>query len=97
MTSISRKDRVLTAWADAYDRIGAEVDLFCAKHGVPPNCLDMIREYTPTRAQEIEDAEKAAEARSVAWVDGGPGGVQVLIDRWVELWIAALREVALAR
>ena len=93
----SRQDRVTAAWADAYRKISASVDVFCAKHGPPPNCLDMIREHAPAKAQEIEEKEKDADAHSVAWIGGGPGGVQAKIDAWVEAWLEALELVSLAR
>jgi hypothetical protein len=94
---ISRREKVAMAWANAYRKIGAEVDLFCERHGPPPNCLDLIREYAPSRAQEIEEAEQVAERAAVEWAKGGQGGVQAKIDAWVKLWIEGLREISSAR
>jgi len=93
----SRQERVAVAWADAYKKIGGAVDLFCAKHGPPPNCIDMIREYAPGAADRIERAEKASEEASVEWANGGPGGVQVKIDAWIMLWLDGLQMVSDAR
>ena len=86
----SRQDKVTAAWADAYKKIGAAGDVFCAKYGPPPNCLDMIREYSPVIAGRIDEAEKIAEDASVEWAKGGPGGVQRKIDAWVDVWLEAL-------
>ena len=93
----SRAEKVAIAWADAYQKIGATVSKFCDRHGPPPNCLDMIRDYATDIAGQIEEAEKIAEAASVEWANGGPGGVQVKIDAWVELWREGLELVSLAR
>jgi hypothetical protein len=93
----SRAEKVATAWADAYRKIGASVDVFCERHGPPPNCLDMIRNYAPDVAGRIEDAEKIAEVASVEWAKGGPGGVQAKIDTWINLWLEGLQMVGDAR
>ena len=93
----SRAEKVAIAWADAYTKIGAFVDTFCERHGPPPNCLDMIREYAPDVAARIEDAEKVAEDASVEWAKGGPGGVQAKIDAWINLWREGLQTVGDAR
>lgn len=94
---MTRAERVTAAWADAYQKIGASVAAFCDRHGPPPNCLDMIREHAPTIAAQIEEAEQAAEAASVEWANGGPGGVQAKIDAWIALWREGLRMVGDAR
>ena len=94
---ISRAEKVATAWADAYRKIGACVDAFCERHGPPPNCLDMIRTYAPAIAGQIEEAERIAEEASVDWAQGGPGGVQAKIDRWGEKWREGLDLVGLSR
>ena len=93
----SRAEKVAVAWADAYKKIGAQVDLFCERHGPPPNCLDMIRDYAPNIAGQIEKAERVAEAASVEWANGGPGGVQVKINAWIDLWREGLEMVNRAR
>lgn len=92
-----RQSKVTEAWAIAYQKIGAQVDTFCERHGPPPSCLDRIREHAPTLAGRIDAAETAAEAASVEWANGGPGGVQAKIDAWVELWREGLELVSLAR
>lgn len=97
MMTSERQSRVAEAWAAAYRAIGDEVARFCAKHGAPPNCFEMIREYSPTMAADIDDAEKVAESASVEWANGGPGGVQIKIDAWVSLWLQGLETVSLAR
>jgi hypothetical protein len=93
----SRSEKVAVAWADAYKKIGATVDAFCERHGPPPNCLDMIREYAPTIADQIEAAEEAAEAASIEWANGGAGGVQKKINAWIDLWHEGLRMAGDAR
>jgi hypothetical protein len=93
----NRAEKVATAWADAYRKIGAMVDTFCGEHGPPPNCLDMIRDYAPAMAGTIDDAEKSAEAASVEWAKGGPGGVQAKIDIWIQAWREGLDLVGIDR
>jgi hypothetical protein len=93
----SRAEKVAVAWADAYEKIGANVSKFCERHGPPPNCLDMIRDYAPGIAGQIEEAEKVAESASVEWANGGPGGVQAKINAWIELWREGLQMVGDAR
>lgn len=93
----NRAEKVSEAWSDAYRKVGAYVDAFCAKHGSPPNCLEAIRAYSPSAAGRIDDSEKIAEQASVEWAKGGPGGVQVKIDAWVDAWREGLELVSLAR
>jgi NADPH-dependent glutamate synthase beta subunit-like oxidoreductase len=52
-----------------------------------------VKAAAPGLATRIEDAEKRAEEKSVAWVGGGPGGVQVEINIWRDLWLEAIRLV----
>jgi hypothetical protein len=49
-----------------------------------------VQDAAPGLASRLQDAEKRAEAKSVAWVGGGPGGVQAAIDEWKGLWIEAV-------
>jgi vacuolar-type H+-ATPase catalytic subunit A/Vma1 len=92
-----RRARVTEAWAEAFRKVSARVTEFCAEHGPPPNCIDMIRDYAPVLTKQIEQAEQDAEAQSVEWANGGAGGVQAKIDVWVSLWLEALEMVHLAR
>lgn len=92
----SRAEKVADAWADAYRKTGAMVDAFCEKHGTPPNCLDLIRKHAPMVATRIDEAEKLAEEASVAWAQGGPGGVQAKINEWIALWKEGLELAGLA-
>jgi DICT domain-containing protein len=59
--------------------------------------IDDVRSYAPTLADKIESAENTAEEASVAWRDGGPGGVQAKIDSWVSAWLEALGELRAVR
>jgi hypothetical protein len=93
----SRAEKVIEAWADAYKKIGGFVNTFCERHGPPPNCLDMIRDYAPDIASQIDEAEKVAESASVEWTNGGPGGVQAKINTWIALWREGLQMVSDAR
>jgi hypothetical protein len=52
--------------------------------------FDTVKTAAPGLAARIEDAEKRAEEKSIAWVAGGPGGVQVEINIWRDLWIEAI-------
>jgi hypothetical protein len=83
---LMRERKVKDAWADAYRRIASVYD----PSGVT---IDKVREYAPALAGQIEEAEKAAEAASLAWLKGGPGGVQAKIDRWVSLWLEGVEAV----
>jgi NADPH-dependent glutamate synthase beta subunit-like oxidoreductase len=56
--------------------------------------LDVIKAQAPGLATRIGDAEQRAEAKSVAWVGGGPGGVQAEINAWRDLWIEAIGMVS---
>lgn len=80
-----RAEKVKQAWSDAYRRVAAVYDT----SGIT---IAKVRQYAPAVAQAIEEAEVEAEKASVAWRDGGPGGVQVKIDKWVSLWLEAIAD-----
>ncbi len=84
-----RVEKAKQAWADAYNRLAAVYD----GAGIT---LEKVRQYAPALAQAIEEAEDAAEKATVAWVKGGPGGVQAKIDKWIGLWLQAIDEVRAA-
>ena len=83
MTAVERQERVRTAWARAYDEVSAV-------YGDDGPSLDAVKAAAPGLATRLEDAEKRAEEKSVAWVGGGPGGVQAGINEWLDLWIEAI-------
>ena len=83
MAPEERQSKVLTAWVRAYDEIGAVYG-----NDGPP--FAAVQDAAPGLASRLQDAEKRAEAKSVAWVGGGPGGVQAAIDEWKGLWIEAV-------
>lgn len=87
----NRFDKVLAAWLAAHREINA------AYPQTDPPPWPAIQKQAPGLATRIEDAERKAEAASVAWVGGGPGGVQAKIDEWRALWIEALEMVGGAR
>lgn len=84
-----RLERVKDAWAKAYAEI-AQV------YGSDGPTIDEVRAYAPAMAAEIEAAEADAEAASVAWVQGGRGGVQAKIDKWRDKWLEAILTVRAA-
>lgn len=86
-TMADRAETVKAAWDKAFARIHAELGDACPS-------LERLRSDCPGFADEIDAAEKAAEEASVRWMEGGPGGVQVKIDRWVSAWIAAADALA---
>lgn len=86
MTSDERRAKVAEAWASAYDRISAS-------YGDNGPTIDQIRSYAPARANDLEAAEREAEEASVSWQNGGKGGVQKKLDRWVELYLQAIEDV----
>ena len=83
MAPEERQSKMLTAWVRAYDDIALV-------YGDDGPSLDAVKAAAPGLATRIEDAEKRAEAKSVAWVGGGPGGVQAGINEWRDLWIEAI-------
>lgn len=87
MTAVERQERVRTAWARACDEVSAV-------YGDDGPSLDAVKAAAPGLATRIEDAEKRAEEKSVAWVGGGPGGVQAEINAWRDLWIEAIGMVS---
>ena len=86
MAPEERQSKVLTAWVRAYDDIALV-------YGNDGSMLDVIKAQAPGLATRIADAEKHAEEKSVAWVGGGPGGVQAEINAWRDLWIEAIKLV----
>ncbi|MGO9291039.1 MAG: hypothetical protein ACLQIJ_20090 [Polyangia bacterium] len=86
-----RFDKVLAAWLAAHREINA------AYPQTDPPPWPAIQAQAPGMAARIEDAEAKAEAASVAWVNGGPGGVQTKIDVWRDLWLEGLKMVEHAR
>jgi hypothetical protein len=87
MAPEERQSKVLTAWVRAYDEIGAVYG-----NDGPP--FAAVQAAAPGLASRLEDAEKRAEEKSVAWVGGGPGGVQAEINAWRDLWIEAIGMVS---
>jgi hypothetical protein len=87
MAPEERQSKMLTAWVRAYDEIGAVYG-----NDGPP--FAAVQAAAPGLASRLEDAEKRAEEKSVAWVGGGPGGVQAEIDVWRDLWIEAIGMVS---
>jgi len=83
MVPEERQSKMLAAWNRAYNEIG-EV------YGNDGPTLEAVRAQAPGLATRLEDAEKRAEEKSVAWVGGGPGGVQAGIDAWRDLWLEAI-------
>ena len=86
MVPEERQAKVLAAWVRAYDDIAM-------LYGDDGPAIGVVKEHAPGLATRIEDAEARAEAKSVAWVGGGPGGVQVEINIWRDLWLEAIRLV----
>lgn len=91
MADANRFDKALAAWLAAHREINA------AYPQTDPPPWPAIQTQAPGLATRIEDAEKRAEAASVAWVGGGPGGVQAKIDESRDLWLEGLKLVADAR
>jgi len=60
MTAVERQERVRTAWARACDEVSAV-------YGDDGPSLDAVKAAAPGLATRIEDAEKRAEEKSVAW------------------------------
>ena len=93
MAPEERQSKVLTAWVRATDDIAVV-------YGNYGPTFTAVQAAAPGMASRIQDAEKRAEEKSVAWVGGGPGGVQAEINAWRDLWIEAIgmvrdgREVA---
>ncbi len=83
-----RAQKVREAWAKAY----AEIDAFLPK-GQDSSFVTLLA-FAPAMAGKVDDAEKAAEAASVRWQEGGAGGVQVAINIWRDLWREALEVLA---
>ena len=83
MAPEERQAKVLTAWNTAYDEVG-EV------YGDDGPTFSAVQAAAPGLASRLQDAEKRAEEKSVAWVGGGPGGVQAEINAWRDLWIEAI-------
>ena len=84
MPPANRFDKVLAAWVAAH----REINSAYPQDDPPP--WPVIQAQAPGLATRIEDAEKRAEEKSVAWVGGGPGGVQAEINAWRDLWIEAI-------
>jgi len=78
-----RQAKVREAWGKAYHEIAEfypkDVDL-----------VNTLRGFAPGMADKIQQAEREAEAASVRWMEGGPGGVQVAINLWRDLWREAV-------
>jgi hypothetical protein len=72
-----REQKVRDAWGKAYEEIGAIYPLEGAQ-------------LQPAMANKIAAAEHHAEEISVRWQEGGPGGVQVAINLWRDLWREAV-------
>ena len=83
MAPEERQSKVLAAWVRVYD----DIALVYGDDGPP---FAAVKAQAPGLATRIADAEKHAEEKSVAWVGGGPGGVQAKIDVWRDLWIEAI-------
>ena len=83
MAPEERQSKMLTAWVRAMDDIAPVYG-----NDGPP--FAAVQAAAPGLASRLEDAEKRAEEKSVAWVGGGPGGVQAGIDEWKGLWIEAI-------
>ena len=83
MAPEERQAKVLSAWVRAYDDIAPV-------YGNDGPTFAAVLAAAPGLASRLEDAEKRAEEKSVAWVGGGPGGVQAGIDAWRDLWIEAI-------
>ena len=83
MAPEERQAKVLTAWVRAMDDIALV-------YGDDGPAIGVVRAQAPGLATRIQDAEKRAEAKSVAWVGGAPGGVQAGINEWRDLWLEAI-------
>ena len=86
MAPEERQSKMLTAWVRAMDDIAVA-------YGDDGPTFAAVQAAAPGLASRLEDAEKRAEEKSVAWVGGGPGGVQAAIDGWRDLWIEAIKLV----
>ena len=86
MAPEERQSKVLTAWVRATDDIALA-------YGDDGPTFAAVQAAAPGLASRLEDAEKRAEEKSVAWVGGGPGWVQAGIDAWRDLWIEAIKLV----
>jgi hypothetical protein len=87
MAPEERQSKMLGAWVRAYDDVALV-------YGDDGPTLDAVRAQAPGLATRILDAEKRAEEKSVAWVGGGPGGVQAEINAWRDLWKEAIEMVS---
>ena len=83
MAPEERQSKMLTAWVRAMDDIAVV-------YGNDGPTFTAVQAAAPGMASRIQDAEKRAEEKSVAWVGGGPGGVQAGINEWRDLWIEAI-------
>lgn len=79
-----RQAKVASAWNKAYDEIAEFYP------NDPGSTIEALREFAPAMFGKVEEAEKAAEAASVRWMEGGAGGVQVAINLWRDTWREAV-------
>ncbi len=79
----ARATKSHNAWLKAYREIS---DAY--QDDGPP--WPVVNAYAPGLAQRIDMAEEKAEAASVAFIAGGPGGVQTQINEWRDLWLEAI-------
>ena len=86
MAPEERQSKMLTAWVRAMD----DIAVVYGNDGPP---FAAVQAAAPGLASRLQDAEKRAEEKSVAWVGGGPGGVQAEINAWRDLWIEAIKLV----
>jgi hypothetical protein len=83
-----RQQKVREAWGKAYAEIAA---FYPFEDG---STFERLRDFAPSMAGKVEEAEEAAEAASVRWQNGGQGGVQVAINIWRDLWREAVELLA---
>jgi hypothetical protein len=83
-----RHQKVREAWGKAY----AEIAMFYPTE--QDSTIERLRDFAPALAGRVEEAERAAEAASVRWQEGGQGGVQVQINIWRDLWREAIDVLA---
>jgi len=95
-TTSDRVARVRSAWAAAYDEINVAV-VGCGLRETSESLFDVVESHAHGMSARISDAEREAEAASIEWTKGGPGGVSAKIKAWVSLWSEAIRMVADAR
>jgi hypothetical protein len=72
-----REQKVRDAWGRTYEEIGAIY---------PADGVSLH----PAMLRKLNAAEANAEEISVRWQEGGPGGVQVAINMWRDLWREAV-------